>query len=123
MPARDAFEQEQQTAKGVVERWHKEQAVPLPPEKTRQTRRWPHEEGRAGRQTSVTFPTPAWREYIGRKAAALGIRPSDLLVYCLAYAFAALESGELLDPDTSRFQRHHRAGKTLNLSWEPPDEF
>jgi len=106
----------------TVQGWQEEQPkrlVPAAPE--RKTKRRPHEEKRSARLIGVTFPSSAWKGYIADKAAELGDekRQSDLIVYCLSYAFAALETGELQVPDLASVPAHQRVGEALDLFWEP----
>jgi len=89
--------------------------------KERKTTRHPHEEKRSARLVGVTFPSSAWKSYLADKATELGDakRQSDLIVYLLSYAIAALESGELEAPDLGEIPGHRRAGEALDLFWEP----
>jgi len=93
--------------------------IPAAPE--RKTTKHPHEEKRAARLVGVTFPSSAWKQYLASKAAELGDakRQSDLIVYLLSYAIAALEAGDLQAPDLAQIAGHQRAGEALDLFWEP----
>jgi hypothetical protein len=71
---------------------------------------------------SVTFPTPEWKRTLQDKADEWGLRPSDLLTYCLSYTLAAVESGQLEPPQGKRGRFYHRAAEFLDLPWEPAPE-
>jgi hypothetical protein len=87
--------------------------------KARKTKLRPHETERKKRQMSVTFPTPAWKQTLQDKADEWGLRPSDLLTYCLSYTMAAVESGKLEPPKGKGGRFYHRAAEFLDLPWEP----
>lgn len=91
-------------------------------QKARKTKLRPHETERKKRQMSVTFPTPEWKQTLQDKADEWGLRPSDLLTYCLSYTMAAIESGELEPPKGKDRRSYHRAGELLDLPWEPVQE-
>lgn len=88
-------------------------------QKARKTKLRPHETKRKARQMSVTFRTPEWKEAVQEKANEWGLRPSDLLTYCLSYTMAAVESGKLEPPKGKGSRFYHRAGEFLDLPWEP----
>ena len=117
--SRDPLKQGGEKPEETVQAWQADEPRRLAPESARKTKRRPREEKRSARFMGLTLPTPAWKLYIADKARELGIRPSDLVVYCLSYAFAALESGDLTRPDGAEIEGHHRAGETLNLPWRP----
>ena len=119
MGSRNPLEQDGARPEETVDRWQKEEPKVLEQESTRETKLRPHERDRAARFMGITFPEAEWKDYIKRKAAELDMRPSDLVVYCLSYAFEALESGDLPRPDASGVRVHHRAGEGLDLPWRP----
>lgn len=120
---RDALHQAGESPEDTVSTWNKGQVRRLetPAQTDRKTKRRPHEAKRSARLVAITFPSPEWKDYIKAKAAELGDekRQSDLLVYCLSYAFAALESGELEPPDLGTIKGHQRAGEAFDLPFEP----
>ena len=87
--------------------------------KARKTKVWPHETGRKARQMSFTLPSAEWKTTLQDKANEWGLRPSDILVYCLAYTMAAIESGEIQPPKGDGRRSRHRAGESLDLPWKP----
>ena len=120
MGSRNPLEQNGARPEDTVTRWQQAEPERLEPEAARKTKLRPHESKRSARFVGITFPGPEWKDYITRKATELGdMRPSDLVVYCLSYAFEALESGDLPRPDASGVRVHHRAGEGLDLPWRP----
>ena len=126
MARRDGLQYGDDDAQEHLEDWKQGERRLQPAEEEKKAERQPrpHEVKRAARLVGVTFPSPAWKSWIRAKAAELGDkdRLSDLLVYCLSYAFAAIESSDLTAPDLERIRSHYRASETLDLFWKPPNE-
>jgi len=90
-----------------------------PPAPEVEVKATPHARKRPARQVSLTFPSAEWVEAVGARAERWEVRKSDFLVWCVAVAFAALEAGEVEQPNTMPAQFHQRAGECMELPWEP----
>jgi hypothetical protein len=91
-------------------------------ERTRKTKRKPHEVKRASRQLSVTFPMPDWKDAVLYQADRWGVRTSDFLTFCVAFTMQAIDSGELRRPPVrGPIRYHHRTGEALDLPWSPEE--
>lgn len=89
-------------------------------EPERETRLRPHEIHRKPRQMNVTFPTSAWTEAIREVARLRGLRPTDLVVWCVSYAISRVQAGEVTAPDGKGRKQHHTACEWMDdLPWEP----
>ena len=86
----------------------------------RETRLRPHETERRDRQMNVTFRSPAWPEALRDMAERWGLRPADLVTWCVAQAISQVQAGEVAAPSGEERRQHHRAcGWMDNLPWEP----
>ena len=89
-------------------------------EPTRETRLRPHETGRKARQMNVTFPSAAWTEALRQMAEHWGLRPADLLVWCVSYAIRQILDSQVEPPSGAGRKQHHTACEWMkNLPWEP----
>jgi len=79
----------------------------------------PHQVDRKRRAMSVTFPGAAWVQAVRDQARAWHVRPSDFLVWCVAYALRAIRDGVATRPRGDVDEHRHRAGEGLELPWEP----
>jgi hypothetical protein len=106
----------------TVEEWLKDKPVEQEPEEKeeKQERKvTPHEQGRKARQMSLTFPGPEWKAAIKEQSEAWGMRPSDFVIFCVSYAIAGIQRGEVARPPGQIDEFRHRAGEGLDLPWEP----
>jgi hypothetical protein len=73
---------------------------------------------------NATFPSPTWTQTVRDLASQFGLRPSDVLVWCVSRGLRAiLEDGELLEHRSMELDPHrYKAGEMLELPWKPPDE-
>lgn len=88
-------------------------------ESVRKTKRRPHEQNRAHRQMSVTFPSAEWGIQVRRLAERWDLRPADVMVYAVSFMMSAIEAGELRRPGGEKQRFYHRSGEALELPWEP----
>ena len=86
---------------------------------SRETILRPHETRRKPRQMNVTFPTSAWPEALREMAERWGLRPADLVTWCISIAITAIEQGEVDPPSGEGRRQHHTACEWLDLLWEP----
>ncbi len=90
-----------------------------PAKSKRETRLRPHETNRRARQLNITFPTAAWPEALREMAERWGLRPADLVVWCVSIAITAIRQGEVDPPSGEGRRQHHTACEWMDLLWEP----
>lgn len=82
----------------------------------------PHAQKRSARMMSVTFRSAAWVEAIQALASRWDVRTSDVMAFCVAYTFEAIEGGRVAQPNSEAARFHQRAGECMNLPWRPQGE-
>ncbi len=91
----------------------------------RQSRRSPHEMGRAGRSMSVTFPGLGWKEALELLAEEWGpgVYKADVLVYAVSRLMQAWEQGAEGGPPRRTRAPWMRTGDVwADLPWRPEGE-
>lgn len=89
----------------------------------RETRLRPHETRRKSRQMNITFPSSAWTEAIREIARLRGLRPGDLVVWCVSYAISQVQIGAVAAPSGEGRKQHHTACEWMDdLPWEPGEK-
>lgn len=95
-----------------------EAAAAAEPERVTKLR--PHETKRGPRVLNITFPTAAWPAALREMAARWGLRPADLVTWCVSLAITAIEQGEVEAPSGEGRRQHHTACEWMgDLLWEP----
>lgn len=79
----------------------------------------PHETHRKPRAMNITFPTAAWPKALRDLADKWGLRPADLVTWCVSYAIRQVLDGEVDPPDGEGRRQHHTACEWMDLPWRP----
>lgn len=88
---------------------------------SRETRLRPHEIGRTPRTMNITFPSRAWPVALRELAELRGLRPGDLIVWCVSYAIAQIQDRAVTAPSGIGRKQHHKAMGWTQLLWEPEE--